>query len=150
MKHRYFGRKLNRDIKERKALFRSLVIALIDKGKIRTTVAKAKAIQGLVEKLVTKAKEDTDAATRQLTSFLTRKEIISKLTIDIMPRFKDRVGGYVRIRKLGKRFGDGAEEVVMEWSVPEPEKKKEEGKKVKEKTDKNQKIKADIDKSKNK
>lgn len=150
MRHKYFGRKLNRDIKERKALFRSLVIALIDKGKIRTTVAKAKAIQGLVEKLVTKAKEGTDGAIRQLTSFLTRKEIVSKLTGDITPRFKDRVGGYVRIRKLGKRFGDGAEEVVMEWSVPEPEKKKEEGKKVQENTDKTKKTKADTDKSKNK
>lgn len=125
MRHRCFGRKLNRDVKERKALFRSLVIALIEKDKIRTTLPKAKAIQGLVEKLVTKAKEGTDAATRKLTSFLTKKEVIDKLTGEIMPRFKDKVGGYVRIRKLGKRFGDGTEEALLEWTVAQEKKKPE-------------------------
>lgn len=150
MRHRYFGRKLNRDVKERKALFKSLIIALIDKGKIRTTAAKAKAIQGLVEKLVTKAKDGSQSASRQIESFLTKKDVISKLVFEIMPRFKDRNGGYIRIRKLGRRFGDQTEEVIMEWTVPEPEKKKEDGKKIQEKTDKNKKTKEVANKSKNK
>lgn len=149
MRHKYFGRKLNRDVKERKALFRSLVIALIEKDKIRTTVAKAKAIQGLVEKLVTKAKKGGEAASRQIASFIIKKEARDKLISEIAPRFQDRIGGYIRIRRMGKRFGDGAEEVSLEWSK-EGEKKGAEGKMVKEKTDKKREIKDGRDKAKEK
>ena len=125
MKHRVFGKKLNRDFKERKALFKSLVIALITHGRIKTTFAKAKAITGLVEKLVTKAKDGSSNATRQIASFLTRKEIITKLKDVVAPKFKDRIGGYLRMIKLGKRKSDSAEEVILEWTEGEENNKSE-------------------------
>ena len=124
MRHKVFGRKLNRDVKERKALFKSLVIALIKYGKIKTTLIKAKAVCGLVEKLVTKAKNGSSGALIGVSSFLGNKELVQKLNKDIAPRFANKMGGYVRIIKVGKRVGDSAEQAIMEWTVPE-EKKKE-------------------------
>jgi len=117
MQHSYFGRKLNRDVKERKALFRSLLAALILRGRIKTTVAKAKAIRSLAEKLVTAAKDGSFAAVNQLSSFLVRKELIEKLRNDIAPRFTEKIGGYLRIIRLGQRIGDGSEQVIVEWTV---------------------------------
>lgn len=128
MRHQVFGRKLNRDVKERKALFKSLVIALIAHGRIKTTIAKAKAIKGLVDKLVTRAKDGSNNAKRQISSFLTRKEAIVKLIEVVAPRFKDKVGGYSRMIKLGPRKSDSTEEVILEWSVGET--KKESGKTI--------------------
>lgn len=129
MRHQVFGRHLNRDIKERKALFRSLIASLIIHGRIKTTVAKAKAIRGLAEKLVTQAKEGTTSSVRRLTSFLTKKEISDKLITKIAPLFKERFGGYLRIRRIGQRQGDRSEEVFLEWTAQE--KKKEPVKPVK-------------------
>lgn len=116
MRHQVAGRKLNRDIKERKALFKNLIIALITHGRIRTTVAKAKAIRGLAEKLVTRAKDGSSSALRQVSSFLTSKEAINKLTTNIAPRFTGKIGGYVRMIRVGVRKGDNAEEAILEWS----------------------------------
>lgn len=132
MRHQVFGKKLNRDIKERKALFKSLIIALISFGRIRTSLAKAKAVRRLAEKLVTKAKEGSDIAVRQISAFLTKKEVINKLISEISPRFRNTVGGYLRVRRIGKRAGDASEEVILEWSVTEP-KKLEEKSVIKEK-----------------
>jgi len=104
MRHNVFGRKLNRDVKERKALFRSLVKAFIDKGRIKTTYAKARAVGSLIEKLVTKAKDGSRASMTQLMSFFNHKEPVKKLTDEIAPRFKDKIGGYIRndiIKTLG-------------------------------------------------
>lgn len=129
MRHQVFGKKLNRDVKERKALFKSLVIALIQHGKIKTTVAKAKAIKGLVDKLVTKAKNGSSNAQRQLSSFLTQKEVINKLILEVAPRFKDKIGGYLRLIKLGKRHSDNTEEAILTWSVEEVKKQDKEKKK---------------------
>ena len=75
MRHQVFGKKLNRDVKERKALFKSLIIALISFGRIHTSIAKAKAVARLAEKLVTKAKEGSDLAVRQVSAFLTNVAI---------------------------------------------------------------------------
>lgn len=119
-----FGKKLNRDIKERKALFKSLIYSLIKYGRINTTLAKAKAIRGLIEKLVTKAKDGSNNSIRQVTSFLTKKDLITKLTQEIAPKFKDKVGGYIRLRRGGYRAGDNAQEVTVSWTLPE-EKKEE-------------------------
>lgn len=132
MRHRVFGRKLNRDIKERKALFRSLVNALILNGKIKTTYAKAKAVGSLIEKLVTKAKDGSRSSVVQIASFLNTKEPVKKLVDEIAPRFKDKVGGYIRMIRLGRRSGDNAQEVMMEWTV-KPEVKKPVVKKTDEK-----------------
>lgn len=121
MRHQVFGRKLNRDVKERKALFRSLVSALIIKGKIKTTLAKARAIRGLVEKLVTLAKKDTSATRMKLHSFLIKRDLVQKIIKDIASKFSDRKGGYIRIRRIGQRIGDNAEEVFMEWTYAKEE-----------------------------
>jgi len=129
MRHQIFGKKLNRDIKERKALFKSLILALISYGKIKTSLAKAKAIQRLVDKLVTKIKDGSDSALRQVSSFLTSREAVNKLVNEIMPRFTKITGGYLRLRRIGQRRGDATEEVILEWSVLEE--KKEETKPVK-------------------
>src|SRR3989344_1621640 len=102
MRHNVFGRKLNRDVKERKALFRSLVKAFIDKGRIKTTYAKAKAVGSLIEKLVTKAKDGSRSQATQIASFLNRNEPVKKLVNEIAPRFKDKIGGYIRMVRLGK------------------------------------------------
>lgn len=125
MRHQVFGKKLNRDIKERKALFKGLIIALISFGRIRTSLAKAKAVGRLAEKLVMKAKEGSDIAVRQVSSFLTKKESINKLISEISPRFRNIVGGYLRVRRIGKRAGDASEQVILEWSVTEPKKPEE-------------------------
>ena len=130
MRHQVFGRKLNRDVKERKALFKSLLNALITHGKIKTTFAKAKAVQRLAEKLVTHAKENSSSTLRQISSFINSKDSIDKLIKDIAPRFTKRMGGYVRMIKLGKRKSDSTEEVILEWTeaekkVPEVVKKTE-------------------------
>lgn len=133
MRHKVFGKKLNRDIKERRALFKNLILALITHGKIRTTAAKAKAIISLAEKLVTHAKEGSNSAIRQISSVLNRQEAINKLIDDIAPMFKNKIGGYLRIIKLGKRKGDGAEEVILEWTAQEQKELKTISKKQPEK-----------------
>lgn len=135
MRHRVFGKKLNKGIKERKALFKNLILSLIHYGKVQTTIARAKAIQRIAEKLVTRAKNGSDSALRQISSFLARKKAIDKLTKVIAPQFKDRMGGYSRIRKIGKRAGDASQQVILEWTVSEKKeakKKKEEKKNQKE------------------
>ncbi len=123
MRHQVFGRKLNRDVKERKALFRSLISALITKGKIKTTLAKARAVRGLAEKLVTLAKKETSSGRTKLTSFLIKSDLVKKITEVIAPKFSDKKGGYVRIRRIGQRLGDSAEEVFLEWTFPAEEAK---------------------------
>jgi len=116
MRHRVSGKKLGRDIKERKALFKNLVISLISHGKIKTTKAKAKAIKGLVDKLVSKAKQGTLHARRQVLAFLSQKEAVKKLFDEIGPRFERRASGFTRIINIGQRQGDNAPMVVMEWT----------------------------------
>lgn len=131
MRHRVFGRKLNRDIKERKALFKSLILALINYGKIQTTVAKGKAIHRLAEKMVTHAKNGSASALSSVSSFLARKSAVDKLVNEVVPRFKNTLGGYVRMRRLGKRRGDSSEKVVLEWSIEKEQVKKEKNEKGK-------------------
>ena len=133
MRHRVAGKKLNRSSGHRKALRRNLVTALFHHGRIETTEAKAKAIRGQAEKLITLAKRSLvtgqeDAAqgvhARRLAAGRldrwvtepdgTRVDIIEKLFEDIAPRYKDRAGGYTRIYKLGPRKGDAAPMVLLE------------------------------------
>jgi large subunit ribosomal protein L17 len=115
MKKNVFGRKLSRDKNERKALFTSLMSALVMKERIITTEAKAKAIRADVEKLVTKAKEGSNAAKLVLQQSLS-KDAFEKMLSSIAPRFTNKQGGYVRLIKSGRRFGDDAPVVVMEWT----------------------------------
>lgn len=111
MRHRVYGKKLGRDKNERTALFRSLVQNLLWEESIETTEAKARAIKGLVDKLITQAKSPV---TRKLVSqFLTQKKISDRLFKELVPRMKDRNSGYTSTVKLGQRLGDGAMMVRM-------------------------------------
>lgn len=120
MRHQVKGKKLGRDIKKRKALFKNLISALITHGRVKTTEAKAKAVKGLVDKLVTKAKEGTIHARRQALAFLSRRQVVQKLFEEIAPRFKKREGGFTRVIKIGPRRGDNAPIVIMEWTEEAP------------------------------
>ena len=115
MKKNVFGRKFKRDKNERKALFKSLMSALVMSERIQTTEAKAKAIRPEIEKLVTKAKQGGNAAKLVIEKSLTRPAY-DKIIKEIAPRFDKRQGGYTRLIKLGERFGDDAPVVVMEWA----------------------------------
>lgn len=116
MKHRVRGKKLNRNLGQRKALYRNLLISLVKHGQIRTTLAKAKAIRPEIEKLVTIAKKGDLAARRRLLKFIPQKQIVTKLIDEIGPRFKKRPGGYLRIVKLGPRSSDQTEMARLEWA----------------------------------
>lgn len=134
MKKRVFGRKLKRDINERKALFKGLMSSLVLYEKIETTESKAKAIRGEVDKLVTNAKKEGVLARKLMSSKLS-PEALEKMIKDIAPRFSKRQGGYTRMVRLGKRFGDDATMVLLEWVEQGPVlEKTEETKETKKET----------------
>lgn len=133
MRHRVAGKKLNRSCGYRKALRRNLVTALLHHEQIETTEAKAEAIRGQAEKLITLAKRGLEMeaenpacgvharrlAAGRLNRWMTeedgtRVDIVKKLFEDIAPRYADRPGGYTRMYKLGPRQGDAAPMVVLE------------------------------------
>lgn len=113
MKKNVFGRRFKRDSNERKALFKSLMSALIIKERIQTTEEKAKAIKGQIEKLITKAKKGESS--RYFLAPFFQSHILDKIVKELGPRFADRPGGYTRIIKLGRRFNDNAAMAVMEF-----------------------------------
>lgn len=113
MKKKVFGRKLQRDTNERKALFKGLINDLVLKESIQTTLEKAKAIRSQVEKLITKAKRKGTLSTRLLQPYLS-ENAYKKVLEDLAIRFASRPGGYVRIIKLGSRFSDNASMAVIE------------------------------------
>ena len=115
MKKHIFGRKFKRDINERKALFKGLMSSLVLHEKIETTESKAKAIKGEVDKLVTNAKKDAVLA-RKLLSPKLSPEALEKMISNIAPRFDKRQGGYTKMVRLGKRFGDDSTMVLLEWA----------------------------------
>ena len=123
MRHQVAGYKLNRTKGARIALRRNLIKQFFANERIRTTVAKAAAIRGEAERMITVARKvkDSDdsakvAARRLIASRLggNSNEVIKKLFDEIAPRFSDRNGGYTRVLKLGPRFGDKAEMVLLE------------------------------------
>jgi large subunit ribosomal protein L17 len=116
MKKNVFGRQLKRDANERKALFKNLLSSLVLEERITTTPAKAKAIKGAADKLVTKAKKGGTDALKALAPDV-RHVAAAKLIEQIAPRFADRQGGYTRIIKVGRRVADNAPQVIMEWVV---------------------------------
>lgn len=119
MRHSVYGKKLSRDKNQRTALFRALVSSLILSESIQTTEAKAKAIKGLVDKVINQAKS---ANTKHLVGqFFTQSKITNKLN-DLIPRLSNRTSGYTSIVRVGKRLGDGAMVVQMRLLVEEPSK----------------------------
>jgi len=107
-------RKLGRPSDQRKALFRSLVNALIEHERIETTEAKAKEIRPIAEKLISLAKKGDLHSRREAARYLQNVDGVKKLFDTLGPRYADRDGGYTRILKLGPRRGDGAPLVIME------------------------------------
>ena len=120
MRHHRSGRKLGRDASHRKALYSNLAGALIEHGRIKTTVTKAKAVRPIAERMITLGRRGDLAARRQAVSVLRSKDVVHKLFSDVAPRFADRPGGYSRIVKLGPRQGDAADMVYLELVDYEP------------------------------
>lgn len=133
MRHKLSTKKLNRNTKQRKALFRSLIGSLIMREEIHTTESKAKAIRKLIEKLINKAKTGSLGVRRQIHAFLPNREVVNKLVDDIAPRFKQTAGGFVRLIRLGVRKGDNSMMVKMELTQKKPAEKKSDQQKTSEK-----------------
>jgi large subunit ribosomal protein L17 len=114
VRHARAGKKLGRDSAHRKALYSNLAGALIEHGRIKTTVTKAKAVKPHVEHMITLGRRGDLHARRQATAFLRSRDVVHKLFADVAPLFKDRPGGYTRIIKIGTRAGDSAEMAYIE------------------------------------
>jgi large subunit ribosomal protein L17 len=134
-RHANTGRKLSRNTSHRKALLDNLVRAVILSESIRTTTPKAKETRRLVERVITKARENTLAARRIVHKTVRDQAALAKLFETIGPRFKERPGGYTRIVHIDNRAGDNARmsilELVEKSEKAEPEKKPAEEKKAK-------------------
>jgi large subunit ribosomal protein L17 len=115
MRHNVKGRKLGRTTEHRQAMFRNQLASLVESGRIRTTLMKAKELRPIAEKIVTKGKRGTVDARRQVRRWISQRELVKKLFDEVAPRFQERNGGYLRILKLGPRPGDGAEMAFLEW-----------------------------------
>ena len=114
MRHQKRGRKLGRDSAHRKALYANLTAELIQHGRIRTTLAKAKEVRPVAEQMITLGKRGDLHARRQAVAFLRQKPVVKSLFEDIAPRYAERPGGYTRIVKLGPRRSDSTEMVLLE------------------------------------
>jgi large subunit ribosomal protein L17 len=114
VRHQNAGKKLGRDSSHRKALYANLAGALIEHGRIRTTVTKAKAVKPLAEQMITLGRRGDLHARRQATAILRSRDVVHLLFAEVAPRFKDRPGGYTRITKIGPRQGDAAEMAYLE------------------------------------
>jgi large subunit ribosomal protein L17 len=121
MRHRVSGKRLGRSSAHRTAMRRNMVTEFFRHERIETTQAKAQAIRGQAERMITLAKRGNAAgetvavnARRRASAGLNDPEIVKKLFDDIAPRYSERNGGYTRVLKLGPRLGDAAEMVLLE------------------------------------
>ena len=116
MRHRVKDKKLSRNTNQRKALFRSLISALVTHHQIKTTHTKAKTIQPLVDKLITKAKKGTLSHRRQvLASLANNKTITHKLFDVIAPQVQKRTSGFTKVIRLGRRKGDDTQMAKIQF-----------------------------------
>ena len=115
MRHQKKTIKLGRTAEHRKALLANQVCSLIQHQRIKTTLAKAKAVRPLAEKMVTLGKRNSLHARRTALAVLRQKDAVKKLFADIAPRSAERKGGYTRIIKLGERKSDSARIAFIEW-----------------------------------
>ena len=122
MRHQKQGRKLGRDSAHRKALYANLCGSLIEHGRIKTTLAKAKEVRPIAEQMITLGKRGDLHARRQAIAFLRSNDVVHVLFSEVAPRFADRPGGYTRVVKIGPRQGDGAPMAYLELVdfVPRP------------------------------
>lgn len=115
MRHRKLTVKLGRTSSQREALFASLVSNLILAKRIETTLPKARYARRMAEKMVTIGKKQTLAARRHAMSILKKEDAVAELFAKVAPSMKDRLGGYTRIIKLGKRMSDSSEMCILEF-----------------------------------
>ena len=110
-----FGtRKLGRTSDQRRAMLRQMTTALLENGKIETTVYRAKEVQPVAEKMITLGKKGNLAAYRRAMSYITKEDVVNKLFKEVAPKYAERNGGYTRVTRLGPRRGDAAEMAVIE------------------------------------
>lgn len=114
MRHRNRGRQLNRNSSHRKAMFRNMVVSLLDHEVIKTTLPKAKELRHFAEPMITLGKVDSVANRRLAFSRMRDKAAVGKLFTEIGPRYQSRPGGYLRIMKAGFRTGDAAPMAYVE------------------------------------
>ena len=107
-------RKLGRATDHRKAMLRAMVTFLLEKGKIETTVTRAKEVRAMTEKMISLGKQGTLHSKRQVFAFVTKEAVAKKLFDEIAPKYADKNGGYTRIIKIGPRRGDAAEMAIIE------------------------------------
>ncbi len=106
-------RKLGRPTDQRKAMLRGLVTLLLENGQVITTLARAKEVRSIAEKMITLGKENTLASRREALAYITKESVVTKVFTEYASLYADRKGGYTQIFKLGQRRGDGAETAVI-------------------------------------
>ena len=125
-------RKLGRTTDHRMAMLKGLVTILLEKGKLETTVTRAKEVSALADKMVTLGKTNTLATRRKALGFITKESVVKKLFDEIAPIYEATNGGYTRVLKIGPRRGDGAEMAIIEMvnadEIYAPKSKKEQKK----------------------
>jgi large subunit ribosomal protein L17 len=121
MRHRKAGNKLGRNPSHRRALLRNLVTSVLIEDRVETTLAKAKAVRPLIEKMITLGKKGDVHSRRQALAFMMTDESVTRLFATVAPRYGDRNGGYLRIIHTGFRKGDGGEKAVIELLGAEQE-----------------------------
>ncbi len=116
MRHGKISTRLGVKSAHRTAMLRNMARSLVEHGRIKTTIARAKTLRPFVEKLVSRLKDPSVANIRLAVSRLSDRETVLKIAGDIAPKFKDRNGGYLRIMRLAKpRAGDCADMALIEW-----------------------------------
>lgn len=123
MRHNVQGRKLGREKDHRDAMLKNLVVSLVQHGRINTTLAKAKEMRSMAERMITHAKKDTVHYRRQVYKILKDRDLVKKVFDEIAPKFREREGGYTRVLKNGFRKGDCAPMAIIEFVGNETEKK---------------------------
>ena len=108
------NRKLDKPTDQRKAMLRAMVTYLLENGQIKTTLARAKEVAPLTEKMITLAKKNDLAAYRQALSFITKEDVAHKLFTELNQKYISRDGGYTRIVRMGPRKGDAAEMAIIQ------------------------------------
>ena len=115
MRHGKALRKFNRTSSHRRAMFRNLVTSLIEHGRVTTTLARAKDLRAIADRMVTLGKQGDLAARRRALSYVQTKDGVHKLFAEIAPGFASRPGGYTRVLKVGRRHGDSAPMAIIEF-----------------------------------
>jgi len=108
------NRKLGKPTDQRMAMMRAMVTYLLENGRIKTTVSRAKEVAPIAEKMISLAKTNNLASYRQALAFITKEDVAKKLFDEIGPKYENRSGGYTRIVRIGPRRGDAAEMAFVE------------------------------------